>query len=370
LPPRAQRSIDPPEEDPSGEESDLFAEGAADLFTAEPDLFGGDSTEEAEAPGQEDLFIAGEPVPAHAPPQPPKPALQPSRRQSPNTPRPFIGYDDRVCRQVEASYPIDYDKEGRPTNNSCLDLTIIEPIGNRRGIVVDQIRGLQDVACQAPIEGAYRVVLIFGADSITQEGGNSILKLMEEPPGFLVMILTADQGHRVLPTIRSRCSVVPLAPLDQESLRGKLVEEERLDAELARVAASLSEGRPGAALSIVGSNLLNRRREVLDARLQVDRFGWCALAAAAARINASGKLDEGLWLLLSFCRDRLVQELAPNQPDLLVHGDMKELATAAGASIETLDEEADRLVKAFAKLQHPFIPNARAILQEVLWPEG
>lgn len=348
---------------------DLFGGSSEDIFADEPDLFA--------AADEPDLFAEqttdappSQPVESQAPPAEREPLAAEPARSSAALHRPFVGYDERVCRLVETAYPAEYDKDGRAKNAVFMDLTIIEPIGGRRGIVVDQIRSLQDIARTAPIEGAYRVVLIFGADSITQEGGNSILKLLEEPPPYLVMILTADLAHRVLPTIRSRCSTVPLAPLDQEKLLGHLVENEKLSRELASVAGSLSEGRPGVALSIVGTDLLNKRRQVFEARLQLDRFGWCALAAAAARINAAGKLDQNLWLMLSFCRDRLVNALAPGQDKLLVHRDLPDLVGAKGSSPEELDLEADRIIDAYARLQHPFVPNSRAVLQQVLWKEA
>jgi DNA polymerase-3 subunit delta' len=248
-------------------------------------------------------------------------------------------------------------------------LTIVEPAGGRRGIVVDQIRYLQDVGMVAPVEGQFRVILIFGADSITQEAGNCMLKLLEEPPSYLVMILVADRLTRVLPTIKSRCSVVPMAPLERETLVRRLVEEEKLDRDLAKVAAALSECRPGVALSVLQTELLKRRRDVFEARLQLDRFGEVALPSAVARIGTRGGLDDALWLLLSYTRDRMVRSLAPNQPGLLVHEDVIDLLDAVNPDVVQLDEEADRLIKAFEQLSHPFIPNQRAALQTALWPE-
>ncbi len=129
-------------------------------------------------------------------------------------------------------------------------------------------------------------MLIFGADTITQEGANSILKLLEEPPGHLIMILTADQGHRVLPTIRSRCSIIPLAPMDQDGLVRLLLEQEKLDLSLARVAASLSEGRPGAALAVAGSDLLRKRRDIFEG--EIERLNdMCDFAAVICEIPRS-----------------------------------------------------------------------------------
>lgn len=363
--------------DEEGGDEDLFG-AQDDLFAAadEPDLFG-EALDEAPAPP--------EPEPEKAPPPPPptekkpapvaaekpekpekkkKPAREkaaPRKREQHAHAAEFRGFDERVCRLVEATY------EDETTGH--VDLTIIEPRGRSRNILVDQIRSLQDITSRSPMEGRFRVVLVFGADTITQEGGNSILKLLEEPPGYLVMILVANQLHRVIPTIRSRCSLVRLSPLAQDELANHLMEKEQMEGELARVAAALAEGRPGAALNVVKSRMLEQRRAVFQARLQMDRFGLPALANSASRLSQAGSLEEVLWLMMSFARDRMVHHVAPGKDHLLVHGDVPDLLETGKASMEALDEEADRLASAYGQLRHPFIPNDRALLQLVLWPD-
>ncbi len=275
----------------------------------------------------------------------------------------------RICRLVESSYPPEYDKDFNQTNIGHFDLTIIEPAGNRRGIVVDQIRNLQKIASVSPIEGHYRVVLIFGADTITAEGGNSILKILEEPPSYLVMILVADRLTSVLPTIRSRCSVLPMSPLPEDLLIEKLREEENLERSLAEIAATLSEGAPGVALQILEQKLLDKRREVFEARLQIDRFGEAAVPGSAARINKQGGLEESLWLLTSFARDRLVYHFAKDHEQLLVHKDQKELLRTSSVDPRDLDFEVDRLLEGYEYLAHPFLPNTRSAIQLLLLPE-
>ncbi|HBJ82832.1 MAG TPA: hypothetical protein DDZ88_02945 [Verrucomicrobiales bacterium] len=267
-----------------------------------------------------------------------------------------------MCRLVESSYQTD-------GQSGHLDLVIVERKGRSRSILVDQVRAMQDQASMSPFEGTFKVVLIFGADTITTEGANCILKLLEEPPGYLVMILVANHAHRVLPTIRSRCSQVPMSPLGQEDLARLMVEHEGLEPGIARVAAALGEGRPGAALAVVGGKALERRREVFEARLNIDRFGRAATVAAAARIAKTGDAEQALWLLLSLARDRLVRRYAPGQDKLLVHADIADLIDSVKADPILLDEETDRLLDGFLQLRHPYIPNQRIMLAAALWPE-
>jgi DNA polymerase III subunit delta' len=356
----AKRQV--PGEEPDG--MDLFGDTADqdDLFGEEPDLFGEIEKEEPASKAKLNVPIAA----SATPPGPPKP--EPTKKMPNRLKATFTGYDPRVCRLVEAGYPIEHDKEGRPTNGAHPDLTIVEPVGGRRGIVVNQMRHLHQLV-RPPIEGAFRVVLVFGADTITQEGGNSILKLLEEPPRYLVMILVANQLNHVLPTIRSRCSIIPMSPLPKETLEEKLVEEERLARPVAQVATSLSEGRPGVALQAIAADLLQRRNDVFQARLQLDRFGQSAVCAAAARIQTKGPLEDSLWLLLSFARDRMVRTLVPDRPDLIVHQDALDLVDQAKTKPEDLDAEADRILDSYDLLGHPYLPNLRAALQTILWKD-
>lgn len=344
-----------------GQEADLF--GAEEPAAAEPDP-------EPEPEPEQQKSNTPSPIPADPPSREPKPA--PKLRKAPKLRRAeFTGFNERVCRLVEKSYPVSYDKDGRPESFGHVDLSIVEPAKGRRGIVVDQIRYLQDIAPVAPVEGAFRVIMIFGADRITQEAGNSILKLLEEPPSYLIMILVADRLSQVLPTIKSRCSIVPMAPLEPGILISKLVEQENLSPERARVAAALSECRPGAALAALGKKLLDRRQQVFQARLQIDRYGVPAIPGAVSRMGGPrDDLEEALWLLISFARDRMVYAVAPEKESLLVHGDAPELIGGVEPDLVGLIEEAERLIDAYHQLSHPYVPNKKALLQTALWSDS
>lgn len=68
-------------------------------------------------------------------------------------------------------------------------------------------------------DGQWRVVLIDNADMLNTEAQNAILKTLEEPPARCLVLLTASQPGRLLPTIRSRCRSLKLQPLDEPDLR-------------------------------------------------------------------------------------------------------------------------------------------------------
>ena len=87
------------------------------------------------------------------------------------------------------------------------DLTWVAKSGKR--ISIDQIRQLQQQALYAPTEANRKVYVLEAIEDLSLEAANSLLKILEQPPKFLVFILTARSAN-ILPTILSRCQVIRL----------------------------------------------------------------------------------------------------------------------------------------------------------------
>lgn len=96
------------------------------------------------------------------------------------------------------------------------DVLIIEAEGV--SIKNQQVEVFQSFATLKPNEGAYRVAIIRNAEDMTESAQNRILKVLEEPTGHSLIILTADSGSMVLQTIRSRTQSVYFDRLSNETL--------------------------------------------------------------------------------------------------------------------------------------------------------
>ncbi|HWB56244.1 MAG TPA: hypothetical protein VG479_04835 [Gaiellaceae bacterium] len=118
------------------------------------------------------------------------------------------------------------------------DLYVLEPLGDQ--IRIDPIRELRRDLHMRPFEAERRVYLVLGADLMNEDAADALLKDLEEPPPYAVIVLVADELGLLPPTIRSRCQLVPFRRLSQRAIKAFLssrgVEGEPLDA-LARVAA-------------------------------------------------------------------------------------------------------------------------------------
>jgi DNA polymerase-3 subunit delta' len=158
------------------------------------------------------------------------------------------------------------------------DVHLIAPDGP--SIKIEAVRELQHAVSLSTVEGRYRVVIIDEFDRATISAANALLKTLEEPPGMVVLLLTATRLESLLPTIVSRCQILSLRPVPVERVSGAL-RAQGVEGARARLLGRLSQGRIGWALAAAGDeHLLAERAEALDAvqslvhASHVERFAW------------------------------------------------------------------------------------------------
>lgn len=197
-------------------------------------------------------------------------------------------------------------------------------------IKIDQIRELKKLLSYPPFEGNYRIILI---DDIHRnlkgkEAANSLLKSLEEPPPYSVFILTADEAGEILPTILSRCQVIPFYPLPHEEVVRRL-EAEGIDRPAALALAGLSEGSLGRAYLLAEREILDLRREIAETLVfsndnpDLDRIFKLCDKAAALKEDAERLLD----LLANWLRDIILAGQGFN--DRLINRDLQKLTIKA-----------------------------------------
>ena len=91
---------------------------------------------------------------------------------------------------------------------------------NCRGI--DDIRELKSRAYLSPFGGGKKVYIIDEAHALTEPAWNALLKLLEEPPPHLVIIICSTQADKIPTTVKSRCQLYPFKKLKFEDIKGKL----------------------------------------------------------------------------------------------------------------------------------------------------
>lgn len=118
------------------------------------------------------------------------------------------------------------------TCKSCLefqgeshpDFLIIEP-EDGKNIKIEQIRYLQEKIAEKPVTSEKKVYIINNSDMMTREASNALLKTLEEPPTYAVLILIAANESKLLVTIKSRCTKIVFQPLLEEEIREYLTKK-------------------------------------------------------------------------------------------------------------------------------------------------
>jgi DNA polymerase III subunit delta' len=185
------------------------------------------------------------------------------------------------------------------------DFVTFAPDGPLRQIQIPQMRLLKERAQYGPMRGAHRVFLVDGIDRANEQAANSLLKTLEEPPPYLIFLLTAENPYDLLPTIRSRSVPVRLSKLDDQSMMAFAKARGLGDAER-RVA--LAAGSPGTALAL-DLAVYDKRREAMLALLRSAcgqaPFGDWARYSEKLAASRSEKLEPYLKVLFLLLEDLL-----------------------------------------------------------------
>jgi DNA polymerase-3 subunit delta' len=186
------------------------------------------------------------------------------------------------------------------------DFLTFPPDGPLRQITIEQMRALKERAQYKPLHGPRRVFLIDHIDRANEQAENSLLKILEEPPEHLILLLSAENPYDLLPTIRSRAVSFHLAPLSNAEMQAFVSSRELSDADR-RIA--LAAGSPGLAVSM-DLDVYDERRTAMVKLLEVAAgrapFADWAKYAEAMAPRKTEKLDALLNILYVLLEDLLL----------------------------------------------------------------
>lgn len=259
--------------------------------------------------------------------------------------------------------------EGCDTCDSCHkiqhglhpDLMHIQPDGIL--IKIDQVRVLERHMGFSPHEGRYRLVLIDEAEKLNLNAANALLKSVEEPRPRTLFVLVSSAGHRVAPTLVSRCQRVRFLPLSAGDV-ADVVEQHSPDAsgEDRRAAAALSEGSAKRALRLLEGDQMAFIQRTIRALWQAGSRPSGSALEIFEPASEAGKdrrlLSEALDLLRVWLRDVLLCHEEVGRPERLVNVDR----------IEELHAEAARLPRVAIVGQLKALEEAQSALRGNVHP--
>jgi DNA polymerase-3 subunit delta' len=250
----------------------------------------------------------------------------------------------------------------RIAQNTFSDVLVVEAedTGN---IKVEVVRDAIDRTAYRPFEGRRRVVIVDHAEAMTEAAQNALLKPLEEPRSSSVFVLVTPHPEALLPTVRSRCTMLRFGRLSADEVARVLVGGGRFDEKKAYALAAMADGSPGVALGWKDEGFEEARdsaERVLqnvaraDVRRRLDQ-AKSLLGKKSSRSSEREQTALKLRALASLVRDLQVissggdeqwlanADLAPVLRRLATGYDRERLArafAAVGESLEALDGNA------------------------------
>ncbi|OFZ82986.1 MAG: hypothetical protein A2583_13185 [Bdellovibrionales bacterium RIFOXYD1_FULL_53_11] len=130
-------------------------------------------------------------------------------------------------------------------------------------IKIDQFRKLKETVGFGAYEGAYRIILIRDAEKMTNQAGNSLLKLLEEPPTGWLFFLTASDESLLLATIVSRCQRMRFTPVPETTLL-EFLQDADVPRERMAACARLAHGSWRKAMALADDMSWTRRQSIMN----------------------------------------------------------------------------------------------------------
>lgn len=173
---------------------------------------------------------------------------------TPSVVKPSLDEFDTSSLKLQKSHPI----FERLIAGGLTDLMIVEceytdtnKIKLKTEITVDQIRKLKEFYSKTSSEDGYRVAIIDSIDEMNTNSRNALLKILEEAPRDSLLLLICNNINGLLPTIKSRCRILKLSPIDDENMKRLLKNEiDNVTDEEINEIIDMSSGSIGNALNI------------------------------------------------------------------------------------------------------------------------
>lgn len=245
----------------------------------------------------------------------------------------------------------------------------LEPVPEEgpAGIYLAAVEEVRAQAARRPAMGRRSVFVMGDAEAMvpqaaSPEAANAFLKLLEEPPPHVFVILTSSRPGALLPTIRSRSLSLRVPPLRTEEVERFLVAEAGLPEEEAARAARLSQGSIGRALRIATGREAGERElaaAMLGAALSGRQVDALRAAAGLASYGARGEFSSALRALNEMLRDALSASV--DRAELAFDPELaRRLVPSEGPAPDALLDAMDRVEEARSQAAGNLNPQAIA----------
>lgn len=201
-----------------------------------------------------------------------------------------------------------------------------------KSISVDEIRTLlnNDIAIR-PYGSKYKIYIIDNAEKMNVQAQNALLKTIEEPPSYAVIILLTSNADSFLPTIRSRCILLNIKPVEEDNIKKYLMHKYQVPDYKAEICASFSQGNVGKAIQLASSETFNEmKREVLSLIKKMEDIEIYEMGVTIKKIGEyKQRIEEYLDLLTMWYRDVLYMKATDDVNNLIFKDEVYDIKKQA-----------------------------------------
>ena len=221
-------------------------------------------------------------------------------------------------------------------------------------ISVDDIRAQinNDIAIK-PYSSPYKIYIMNEAEKMTPQAQNAILKTLEEPPEYAVIMLLTSNVNSLLPTILSRCVVLNMKPVADELVRNYLMHQLHVPDYKAEVCVAFARGNIGKAKSLASSeDFDNIKNEALSLLKYIQDMDLSEITAAIKKITEYKlQINDYLDLIAIWYRDVLLFKATSDVNHLVFREEISAIRRVAQrSSYEGIEEVIEALDKAKRRL--------------------
>ena len=240
------------------------------------------------------------------------------------------------------------------------DITVLAP-AKTSSTGIDDIRGLMSDIRLLPYSAGYRVFIIPEAGKLTVQAQNAVLKTLEDPPEYAVLILLCRNFEGFLPTLLSRCVKLQLAPVPVRA-----IEEKTAASGFARLIAAYASGSMGKAIKLLEDSAFEDfAREASGLLCSLDTRSTYDIAAFAENVSGQDMTELFLFIMHVFVRDLLVMKSAGSSENLILTGNIQYISEMAKRlSFQALNSMDKEVMTAERRIYSR--GNARLVLEAAL----
>ena len=244
------------------------------------------------------------------------------------------------CRQAESGNHPDIIKVTHEKPNS---------------ISVDDIREqVTNTIMIKPYQGPYKVYIIPQADMMTPQAQNALLKTIEEPPEYAVIMLLTENADTLLPTINSRCVMLKLRNIKDTLIKKYLMETMQVPDYKADMCTAFAQGNMGRAIMLANSEHFNEiRDEAVQLLKYINEMELSEIVQAVSRITAYKlEINDYLDIIMIWYRDVLLYKATKDMDKVVFKDQIKYIKERAKrSSYEGIELIIESLEKAKARLK-------------------